>query len=74
MYFGYKKCQDKPLTLHGCLDIPEELKFYISLDENRKPCEIQKRYNVNKILQCYDTLHSLSAAVAADEIRKEFIC
>ena len=71
MYFGYKKCQDKPLTLHGCLDIPEELKFYISLDENRKPCEIQKRYNVNKILQCYDTLYSLSAAV--DEIRKEFI-
>lgn len=48
--------------------------MYISLDENRKPCEIQKKYNINKVLKCYDTLHSLSAAVAADEIRKEFIC
>ena len=45
--------------------------MYISLDENRKPCKIQKNYNVNKILQCYDTLHSIS--VALDEIGKEFI-
>lgn len=48
--------------------------MYISLDENIKPCELQKRYNINRVLQCYDIFHSLSVAVAADEIRKEFIC
>lgn len=48
--------------------------MYISLDENIKPCELQKRCNINRVLQCYDTLHSLSVAVTADEMRKEFIC
>lgn len=48
--------------------------MYISLDKNRKPCGMQRKYNINKVLKCYDTLHSLPAAVAADEIRKEFIC
>ncbi|MFG6329225.1 MAG: transposase [Lachnospiraceae bacterium] len=30
LYFGYKKQWDKPLELHGCLDIPEELKPYVN--------------------------------------------
>ena len=30
LYFGYKKHWDKPLTLHGCLDIPEGLKPYVN--------------------------------------------
>ncbi len=30
LYFGYKKHWNKPLTLHGCLDIPEELKPYVN--------------------------------------------
>ena len=30
LYFGHEKHWDKPLTLHGCLDIPEEFKPYVS--------------------------------------------
>jgi len=30
LYFGYRKHWDKPLTLHGCLDIPERLKPYVN--------------------------------------------
>ncbi|HBA97934.1 MAG TPA: transposase, partial [Lachnospiraceae bacterium] len=30
LYFGYKKHWDKPRTLYGCLDIPEELKPYVN--------------------------------------------
>ncbi len=30
LYFGYKKHWDKPLTLLGCLNVPEELKPFIN--------------------------------------------
>ncbi len=47
--------------------------MYISLDENRKPCNMQKKYDINRILGCYDTLHSLSTKVAVDNIRTQFV-
>lgn len=47
--------------------------MYISLDENRKPCHMEEKYNVERVLKCYDTLHSLSTKVAVDEIRKQFL-
>ncbi len=46
--------------------------MYMSLVSKISPDEIYREYDVEKILRGYDTLHTLSSNVAADEIREQF--
>ncbi len=45
---------------------------YLSYQENIKPEDVLKAYDVERVLKCYDTLHTLSAGVAAEEIKEQF--
>lgn len=46
--------------------------MYLSFTESAEPKEILKIYDIEKVLKCYETLHTLSAPVAIDEIREQF--
>lgn len=45
---------------------------YLSFTDRMEPKEIEKQYDLEKVLECYDTLHTLSAQIAVDKIKEEF--
>ena len=48
--------------------------MYLSLLDKIEPKELLEMYDIGRILQCYDTLHTLSTTVAIDEsVEDQFI-
>lgn len=47
--------------------------MYLSYMEHMKPEDVLKTYDIERILKCYDTLHTLSTGVAVDEIKEYFV-
>lgn len=45
--------------------------MYLSIVSEILPEEINRDYDMEKILKGYDTLHTLSSNVAVDEIREQ---
>ncbi len=69
-----------PEDIRKNADAPENLMYwggytfmYLSFAERLKPADILKYYNITKILQCYDTLHTLPENVAIEEIKEHFV-
>lgn len=47
--------------------------MYLSFSEQIAPWQILQNYDIEKILRCYDTLHTLSEKIAIEEIREQFL-
>jgi hypothetical protein len=46
--------------------------MYFSLENKIKPQELLDKYDIVRILQCYDTLHTVSSKVAVEMIDEDF--
>ena len=46
--------------------------MYFSLSFAKSPLEIYEEYDIEKIIESYDTLHTLSSKVAVDKIKNDF--
>jgi hypothetical protein len=46
---------------------------YLSYREHMRPEEVLKVYDVERVLKCYDTLHTLSTGVAVEEMKEQFV-
>ena len=47
--------------------------MYLSFEMRLKPKDILKIYDIERILKCYDTLHTLSEKAAVEEIKTQFL-